>query len=360
MSGKRIRRKHQYSGIWTFNQLKRIKRHSKLCTSSRANTSAFMVVTVFSVLYKSVTSDSALVLVTLVVAAAAAEIISLQVMRVLTGMYKAVSTGDDELFYDTLTFGLLLVIAISATKSVAVFAMELLALRWRQALTNMVHRSKYIRVAETNGIVSSKEIEPLDQRITQDIDRLTGAGAKLLADIVVLPAIIIYYSTYLAMTVGWFVVLVCVLYFLFGSGVSYFLASGLLSLVYNQEALEGIFRSGHCRYQKHRKEIELLRGEQAEQHGLCEVFERLVENTRMLLRQRLSLNAFSNLFAYSGSICKSLPAQVSHLSIVTNICHCSMYSELRACWQCGFALDARQVPGGRRSRPGLLCLSLSH
>lgn len=265
-----------------------------------------MIVTVFFVVYKSATSDSAWVLATLVVAAAAVEVISVQVMSVLTGMYKAVSTDDDRMFYNTLAFGFLLVVAISATKSLANFAMELLALRWRQALTNVVHRSIYIRhsTAADYNITHLKEMEPLDQRITQDIDRLTVTATKLLADTVVLPAIIVYYSTYLAMTVGWFVVIVCVLYFLFGSGVSYFLTRGLQAVVYNQEALEGLFRSGHCRYQMNRKEIQLLRGEQTEQLKLCTTFERLVGNTMVLLRQRLSLNTFSNLFAYTGSIRK--------------------------------------------------------
>jgi putative ATP-binding cassette transporter len=142
----------------------------------------------------------------------------------------------------------------------------------------------------------------VDQRITQDTDRLTSQAAKLIADTVALPAVIVFYSIHLIYLFNWSVIAACFAYFLCGCAVSSWMAAPLVQAVYTQEALEGGFRAAHSRYQQRLPDIRLLHGEAAEQQTLGAAFAALVSNTQSLIRRRLALSAFTNWFAYTGSL----------------------------------------------------------
>jgi ABC-type uncharacterized transport system fused permease/ATPase subunit len=261
---------------------------------------------VYSIVRSSCKDSGGYLLAGVVLGSLLAEMVSAQVMTVLSDMYEAVSTVDLGLFYKALIFGLLLVTSISAIKAGVVYATESTALLWRNALTASIHSSPYFTTGLRAGSSTTllEKLQPLDQRIAQDVDRLTTLAAQLVAEVFPLPVVIAYYSAFLVALFGWSVVAACLLYFLCGSAVSYILARRLVSVVYQQESLEGQFRSGHCSFQAHRAEIQLLRGERAEQAVLGSVYADLVVNTQQLLLRRLWLKAFSNWFAYAGSICK--------------------------------------------------------
>jgi ABC-type uncharacterized transport system fused permease/ATPase subunit len=239
----------------------------------------------------------------LVTASLVLEIVSVQIMTVLSSIYRAVSAEDTALFYRTLLIALVVVTLISLIKSLVSYATESCALSWRRRITNTIHASSYIN--QPSGMLMDASIVYLgtvDQRITQDTDRLTSLAAKLVADTVALPAVILFYSIHLIFLFNWWVVAACFAYFLCGCAVSSLLAGPLVPAVYAQEALEGGFRAAHSRYLQRLPDIRLLRGEAAERQSLGAAFAALVENTQSLIRKRLALSAFTNWFAYTGSL----------------------------------------------------------
>jgi ABC-type uncharacterized transport system fused permease/ATPase subunit len=235
------------------------------------------------------------------------EVVSVQIMTILSSIYKAVSAGDTALFYKTLLVALVVVTLISLIKSLVSYATESCALAWRRHITETIHASSYL--SHPTGVLMDASVASLgtvDQRITQDADRLTSQAAKLLADTVALPAVIVFYSVHLIYLFNWSVVVACLAYFLCGCAVSSLLAGPLMQAVYMQEALEGGFRAAHSRYQQRLPDIRLLRGEAAERQNLGAAFAALVANTQSLIRKRLALSAFTNWFAYTGSLGKNI------------------------------------------------------
>lgn len=235
-----------------------------------------------------------------IVGSIAVEAVSIQVMSILSRMYQSVSSGDEGAFHKTLLFAVFIICVLAVLKAGVAFASDMCAITWRTCIVEQAHHIVFSK----QGVDTVMVHDSIDQRVTQDVDRLTANGAKLLADTAALPAVIAFYSAYLVVTFGWQVVLACVGYFALGSAVSYCLARQLVSVVYAQESLEGEFRSTHVGYQLHRSEIHLLRGERAENLAASDAFNSLYANTLLLLRRKLPLNMFSTWFAYMGSVGK--------------------------------------------------------
>lgn len=230
------------------------------------------------------------------------EIVSLRIMGVLSSIYRSVSTQDMPMFYNTLLTACIVVALISTLKSFVAFASDTCAIQWRSCIVDCIQYGySMCGFKEDHGI---GRVDTVDQRITQDADRLTAQLAKLFATTAVLPGVILFYAIYLAVLFGPVVPLLCVLYFVLGSAVSYFMARGIVGTVYHQEQLEGAFRATHYRAQLYKHEIFLLGGEYAEYLLMSKDYDRLVCNTQVLIRYRFWLNMFTNWFAYTGSIGK--------------------------------------------------------
>lgn len=241
----------------------------------------------------------------LVFGSAAFEVVSLHIMGILSNFYRSVSSHDLPLFYNTLWTSIIVVSIVAALKSCVAFVADACALQWRSCLVSYIHRI-YSQGSEYSGIDNCTvgRLDFVDQRITQDVDRLTTQGAKLFAATAVIPGVIIFYAVYLAVLFGPLAPLLCLLYFLVGSAVSYVIARGIAGTVYKQERLEGEFRATHCRAQLYTQEIFLLGGEPAESLLMTRDFDELAKNTSVLIRYRLWLSMFANWFAYTGSIGK--------------------------------------------------------
>ena len=233
------------------------------------------------------------------------EIVSVEVMSVLSNLYGAVSSRNLKLFRSTLVWAVVVVTTISVLKAYVLYTTESCALSWRTCTLRFIHKHYYLKLSlDTNMDQSMTNLGTIDQRITQDTDRLTTLTAKLLADVMILPAVIGFYTFYLIRLFGWEVPFICFGYFLCGCTISLFLSRRLVSIVYNQEGLEGEFRAAHYHYRQHISEIRLLRGEICERNDVVKTFGDLLTNTEELIRQRMWLNTFTNWFAYSASIGK--------------------------------------------------------
>lgn len=229
------------------------------------------------------------------------ELFSTQSMGILSGLYRAVSDKDLRLFETTLQKALFIVFVLAFLKAISNYCNDLCAIRWRAYLVDHIH-GKYAQYSARVQNGTSKDIDTKDQRVTQDIDRLTTKAAKLVADVIVLPAVVVYYTCYLLVLFGWLAPASCFLYFLIGSVVCYFIAIRLVDVVCVQEQLEGEFRQSHCLAQQHEEEVYLLRGEAEETRRMQLSFKLLLENSYTLVTRRFWVNVCTHWFAYAGAI----------------------------------------------------------
>lgn len=239
----------------------------------------------------------------LLIASISYEVMSAQIMIILSNIYTAISSGDVSLFQHTVWFGLFITTIVAILKSVIGLASDMCSLHWRKYVVQ--HIQQYLRSSYLLN-ESQQALYPINQRITQDVDRLTISVAGLVANILILPCVILYYTIYLFSMFGLIVPLICYIYFAFGSILSYFLAQTISDLVYQQEQFEGIFRNLCMEFETHAKEIHILEGDLNEKHRINCSFFRVMQNKYDLNWQKFKVNTFASWFAYTGSIGKTL------------------------------------------------------
>lgn len=262
------------------------------------------------------------------------EISSIGIMKIISKFYFSVSSQNHQLFLHCLWQSLLLITIISIFKSLKIYYCERIAIQSRYKLTNYLH----YHLIGKHGICyflqyeNKNKIDNPDQRITQDIDKLTQEISTFLMNVISIPAILLFYSIYLWLTIGFFAPMMCYLYFIIGSLCSYFQAKRLVPLVYEQEKLEGNFRAGHVNYQTHLPSITLLRGEKDEEFRLQRNFSFLVKIASDIMKQELYLNLIVNWFSYFGSIVNYavIGASVLYFSQLSNSSESDLASSLAA------------------------------
>jgi ATP-binding cassette, subfamily D (ALD), member 4 len=247
------------------------------------------------------------------------EIFSIGIMKMISKFYQSVSSQDSQLFVHSLLQSLALISIISIFKSLKVYYSQRIALQSRYKLTQTIHQF-YIGQHGVSYLIQQEypEIDNPDQRITQDIDRFTQEIATFLMNAISIPCILLFYTIYLWLTLGYFAPLMCYLYFVLGSACSYFQARALIPLIYEQEKLEGNFRSRHVNYQSNIESITLLKGERDEEHRLNRTFSFLLRIGSEIMKQELFLNLIVNWFSYFGSIVNYAVVGTSVLYISKN------------------------------------------
>jgi ABC-type uncharacterized transport system fused permease/ATPase subunit len=136
----------------------------------------------------------------------------------------------------------------------------------------------------------------------QDPEKFANITARIIAKLVPLPAIIIYYTWYLWSLYGWVVPLSCYVYFAVSASITSVLTRRLVAVIYAQDKLEGDLRFFHARYRINAESIAFISGEKAELNKINAVFDKVCDNLRVLVVQRIPLYFFVTWFSYLGSI----------------------------------------------------------
>ena len=230
------------------------------------------------------------------------EISSIFIMKVISGFYFAISTQNFHLFLLCLWKSLFVITIVSILISIKSFAIDYIAMKWRQNLVLLLHIQMNWNDKWT--LIVSQKIENIDQRVTQDVYRLTQKLAIVLGNLITAPAIIIFYSYYLIDLFGVIVPLACVLYFVVGAIMTHFQAKKIVPIVYVQEQEEGYFRFKHMHYRAHLESIVFLNGNNTELQFLNKSFDSLIKIVNQLIFTQLPLNLIVNWLSYFGSIGK--------------------------------------------------------
>lgn len=228
------------------------------------------------------------------------ELSSILIMTVISSFYLSITSQDMSAFLSSLWRAVLVVTLVSVCQSGKTFAVDITALQWRTRLVTMLHC--HLNTSPAWTLVVATQIENIDQRMTQDVYRLTLKLATLLGTTLTLPFIIVFYTYYLIILFGPIAPLACFIYFIIGAALTHMQARKIIPLVYNQEAQEGYFRSRHVHFKQYQESIMFLRGGETEVSLLDEAFQALRRSVQRLIYTQLSLNLIVNWFSYFGSI----------------------------------------------------------
>ncbi len=255
-------------------------------------------------------------------------------MQVLQDFYTSISSRAHAYFMRTLVRCAMIVAALAIEKSVILLLVDMCALRWRVLIVGRLHRVYFSSNRVFYDIVhgfnnttknnvtdnstsssssasflkttssSARVIENPDQRMTQDVDRLSRTFALILSVMVVNPAKVIYYSYDLFKRFGWIPPVTVYIYAFLGAIVNGLLMRRVVRYAFLQERREGEFRAAHSWCCANAEAIALHgpRAAATERARLDQNFSRLAKNQWTLLVRHFPLNLSAQIIDYLGAM----------------------------------------------------------
>ncbi|KAE9416625.1 hypothetical protein Angca_009700, partial [Angiostrongylus cantonensis] len=180
---------------------------------------------------------------------------------------------------------------------------SLLAIKCREICTYTLHRLYFKRRAFYKLNSSSENLDNIDQRLTQDIEKTTQVlSCDLFAPVITAPFIILYYSYLTWKSSGWLGPLTIYAYFVFVTFVNRYLLSPIVGLVNETEKREGDFRQRHMEVRTNVESIAFYQSGLIENILTNQKLKVLLKTKRKLVDWRFALSIVTNVFDYFGGI----------------------------------------------------------
>lgn len=195
-----------------------------------------------------------------------------------------------------------LIFSAAIYKSLVSLVSGYLYLTWRKLLTSFLHRKYFFKSTFYRVNVVETEIDNVDQRISQDVNRFCLQLSNISPKIVISPLVIIYYSIQCFNATGYVGPFVIYTYFVVGTIINKLIMSSIVNLIFRQEQCEGDFRFKLTQIRSSAESIALLRAGKNELKKVTTFFERLFKTQKKIIHSELFLNFSTNLIDYIGSI----------------------------------------------------------
>ncbi|TRY73148.1 hypothetical protein TCAL_00965 [Tigriopus californicus] len=252
-------------------------------------------------------SLNTVLMVLLVILSGLEQWLALYVGLISGGYYKVLGDQDWSGFQTTTLDATLKIMAMVITKSFRVYVTNVMTVGWRRSLTMALHQMYFARIRYYRlNVLDESGLDNPDQRITADVSLLCQSYGSIIADLIVVPFTISYY-TYSAYTragpagpTGMF------LFFLVSTLINKVLMSPVVRLTVEQERREGDFRFKHVTVRTHAESLAFHKSARVESVKSDEKLWKLCQTQQSLFNRQLALDLATNTFSYMGSIASFL------------------------------------------------------
>ncbi|ORX62786.1 ATP-binding cassette sub-family D member 4-like protein [Hesseltinella vesiculosa] len=197
---------------------------------------------------------------------------------------------------------LLIVLGVAGGKALVNFTGSLLSLKIRRLLTHHLHQ-RYIQSKTMYSLLLEHEqVDNPDQRITQDIDKLTETLFMIMEKLVMAPVLVVIYTWQCWSVAGFLGPFLIYTYFILGSIISRRLIQPIVRSVFYKELEEGNFRFLHVRLRQFAESIAFSQGETEEKERANSGLNSLLALQRSIINKQLPLHLMNQSFSYFGSI----------------------------------------------------------
>ena len=230
--------------------------------------------------------------------------------------YNALQEKDwDSFVREMLVFCVLATILV-ALQVYQLYLNQWLQIRWRSWMTSKyladwMHDANHYRM-QLQGDAADNP----DQRMSDDVklfvSQTLALGVGLLSSIVSLASfVVILWGLSAAaplvlygidFTIPGYLVLAALIYAIFGTALTQWIGSPLVTLDFNQQRLEADFRFNLVRVRENSEQIALLKGEPAERERLSERFSRVIANWYGIMSRTKRLTAFTQSYAQAAVV----------------------------------------------------------
>jgi putative ATP-binding cassette transporter len=230
--------------------------------------------------------------------------------------YNALQEKDSDSYIREMLVFCGLATVLIALQVYQLYLNQWLQIRWRSWMTSKylgdwMHDANHYRM-QLQGDAADNP----DQRMSDDVKLFVSQtltlGVGLLSSIVSLASfVIILWGLSAAaplvlygidFTIPGYLVLAALIYAIFGTALTQWIGSPLVTLDFNQQRLEADFRFNLVRVRENSEQIALLRGEPAERDRLSERFSRVIANWYGIMSRTKRLTAFTQSYAQAAVI----------------------------------------------------------
>ncbi|KAF9434465.1 ATP-binding cassette sub- D member 4, partial [Entomortierella beljakovae] len=217
--------------------------------------------------------------------------------------YKVLNDKDSSSFKGLLFSSLFTVFLAGFCKCMVFFVGGLLSLEIRRTLTIYLHQI-YIRPKLFYRILymHEEEVDNPDQRITQDVDKISVSMGKMVEDLMITPLLIAFYTWQCFKMTGWIGPACIYGYFVFSTVVGRILINPIVDAVFFKEAAEGYFRFLHVRFRQFAEPITFSRGEYEAKEGADSMLDVLLSTQLDVIHKEIPLKFLQESVSYFGSI----------------------------------------------------------
>ncbi|KAJ2023629.1 hypothetical protein H4S03_009282, partial [Coemansia sp. S3946] len=229
-----------------------------------------------------------------------AEIVFYYAGRLPSEFYKVLGDKDVKAFFPLLLRCMAVVAAAGTSRAALDYGAAALGVMMRSALTTYTHR-RYIRARAFYETVSRGTVDNPDQRITQDVERLASSIATILAELLIAPFLIVYYTVRCWSMAGPLGPLAIYAYFVAGVLSTRAVMPPIIRSVYHQEREEGNLRFQEVRITEFAESIAFFAGEDRERAAADAALGRVIGVQHVLLRRQFWLGLITQVFSYLGA-----------------------------------------------------------
>jgi vitamin B12/bleomycin/antimicrobial peptide transport system ATP-binding/permease protein len=230
--------------------------------------------------------------------------------------YNALQEKDWNSFVREMLVFCALATVLVALQVYQLYLNQWLQIRWRNWMTSKyladwMHDANHYRM-QLQGDAADNP----DQRMSDDVklfvSQTLAIGVGLLSSIVSLASfVVILWGLSAAapltlygidFTIPGYLVLAALIYAIFGTALTQWIGSPLVSLNFDQQRLEADFRFNLVRVRENSEQIALLRGEPAERERLSERFSRVIANWYGIMSRTKRLTAFTQSYGQAAVV----------------------------------------------------------
>ncbi|KAJ2748009.1 hypothetical protein GGI20_000096 [Coemansia sp. BCRC 34301] len=236
----------------------------------------------------------------LLIAKLAAEIVFYYAGRLPSEFYKVLGDKDVSAFFPLLLRCIAVVAAAGTARAALDYAAAALGVMMRCALTTYTHK-RYINARVFYRTVSRGAVDNPDQRITQDVERLSSSIASVLPELLIAPFLVAYYTVRCWSMAGPLGPLSIYVYFVAGALSTRAVMPPIIRSVYRQEREEGNLRFQEVRITEFAESIAFFAGEDRERTAADAALARVISVQQALLRKQVWLGLITQVFSYLGA-----------------------------------------------------------
>ncbi|KAI2648820.1 Lysosomal cobalamin transporter ABCD4 [Labeo rohita] len=200
---------------------------------------------ILKILFPSWSNQSVRMFMTLLGVTLSVQLVIYQVGLIPSQFYEVLSEKNYGKFKNLVLSAVMLILINSTLKSLDQYISSLLYVSWRKSLTEELHNTYFKgRVYYTLNVLC-KDIDNPDQRISQDVERLCKQMSTMASRLLISPFTVTYYTYQCFNSAGWIGFVSIFGYFVVGTIINKILIGPIVSMLVEQEKLEGDFRFKH-------------------------------------------------------------------------------------------------------------------